>query len=223
MASVPRCRRGSGRPTRLLRLECLEQRKLMAVMDLPMADPLEQMPTSPFIVSPFIDPLVIPTALAPGWREPDGTLAPDDPAAWSVRETQLCRRHAHGRSRSARSSVPPARASISRTASALSRPSPASTSSTTANTRSGPMRTGRTPTAWWERRVGRIPIRSSITSGLQVAEHDFTSSRVMPITAARHAGAGGPTSGRHDPGWQRHRRTALQHHLRFQRDLPRIR
>lgn len=45
------------------------------------------LPTSPFIVNPFVDALVIPQALAPGWRSPDGTLAPDDPLAWSVRET----------------------------------------------------------------------------------------------------------------------------------------
>jgi FtsP/CotA-like multicopper oxidase with cupredoxin domain/Ca2+-binding RTX toxin-like protein len=69
--------------TRSLRLECLEERRLLT------AEPLEVMPTSPFIVSPFTDPLVIPEALAPGWRNPDGTLAPtDDPMAWSVRETQ---------------------------------------------------------------------------------------------------------------------------------------
>ncbi len=72
-----------GRRTRSLRLECLEPRMLLSG-----TEPLEVMPTSPFIVSPFIDPLVIPAALAPGWRAPDGNLAPNDPAAWSVRETQ---------------------------------------------------------------------------------------------------------------------------------------
>ncbi|NLF32952.1 MAG: LEPR-XLL domain-containing protein, partial [Planctomycetes bacterium] len=64
-------------------VEGLEPRILLAavVADvLVLSDePLEIMPTSPFIVNPFIDPLVIPEALEPGWRLPDGTLAPDDP------------------------------------------------------------------------------------------------------------------------------------------------
>lgn len=45
----------------------------------------EAFPTSPFIVNPFVDPLAIPQAMAPGWRQVDGTLAPADPAAWTVR------------------------------------------------------------------------------------------------------------------------------------------
>jgi FtsP/CotA-like multicopper oxidase with cupredoxin domain len=44
-------------------------------------------PTSPFITTPFVDPLPIPTALKPGYRRPDGTLAPADATdAWSVRQ-----------------------------------------------------------------------------------------------------------------------------------------
>ena len=78
--------------SRWLRAEPLEHRNLAAVVGMPLAAPialdapLEVMPTSPFIVSPFIDPLVIPEALAPGWRNPAG-LAAADPLAWSVRET----------------------------------------------------------------------------------------------------------------------------------------
>jgi len=69
-------------------VEGLEDRVLLAASVIILSEePLEIMPTSPFIVNPFIDPLVIPEALEPGWRLPDGTLAPDDPMAWSVRET----------------------------------------------------------------------------------------------------------------------------------------
>ncbi|MFL5366381.1 MAG: multicopper oxidase family protein [Myxococcales bacterium] len=41
-------------------------------------------PTSPFILNPFTDPLPIPQALRPGYRNPDGTLATTQ--AWTVRE-----------------------------------------------------------------------------------------------------------------------------------------
>ncbi|NLF32956.1 MAG: hypothetical protein GX591_18985, partial [Planctomycetes bacterium] len=61
-------------------VEGLEDRVLLAASVIILSEePLEIMPTSPFIVNPFIDPLVIPEALEPGWRLPDGTLAPDDP------------------------------------------------------------------------------------------------------------------------------------------------
>ncbi len=45
----------------------------------------EAFPTSPFILNPFTDPLPIPQAMLPGWRRPDGTLAPTDSDAWTVR------------------------------------------------------------------------------------------------------------------------------------------
>ncbi len=55
----------------------------------------EPFPKSPFILEPFTQPLPIPKALKPGWRNPDGTLVPDTgfyrrdglyPAgAWTVR------------------------------------------------------------------------------------------------------------------------------------------
>jgi FtsP/CotA-like multicopper oxidase with cupredoxin domain len=45
----------------------------------------EPFPTSPFILNPFTDPLPVPTALAPGWRRPDGTLDPNAADAWTVR------------------------------------------------------------------------------------------------------------------------------------------
>jgi len=67
-------KRKSRRFSRSLYLEPLEPRMMLAMI-------------SPFIATPFIDQLVIPETLAPGWRTPDGTLAPDDPLAWSVRET----------------------------------------------------------------------------------------------------------------------------------------
>src|ERR1051326_6235330 len=47
--------------------------------------PIEVFPTSPFILSPFTDPLPIPTSMLPGYRQPDGTLTPNAPDAWMVR------------------------------------------------------------------------------------------------------------------------------------------
>src|SRR6516162_393294 len=46
---------------------------------------IEVFPTSPFILNPFTDPLPIPQAMLPGYRQPDGTLTPNDPGAWMVR------------------------------------------------------------------------------------------------------------------------------------------
>jgi FtsP/CotA-like multicopper oxidase with cupredoxin domain len=44
-------------------------------------------PTSPFITTPFVDALPVPQAMAPGYRRPDGTLAPAGaPDAWTVRQ-----------------------------------------------------------------------------------------------------------------------------------------
>jgi FtsP/CotA-like multicopper oxidase with cupredoxin domain len=45
----------------------------------------EVFPTSPFILNPFTDPLPIPEAMLPGYRQPDGTLTPSAPDAWMVR------------------------------------------------------------------------------------------------------------------------------------------
>src|SRR3954469_4650250 len=41
-------------------------------------------PTSPLILNPFVDPLPIPKALRPGWRNPDGTLSTSQ--TWAVRQ-----------------------------------------------------------------------------------------------------------------------------------------
>jgi FtsP/CotA-like multicopper oxidase with cupredoxin domain len=41
-------------------------------------------PASPFILNPFTDPLPVPTALKPGYRNPDGTLAANP--TWDVRQ-----------------------------------------------------------------------------------------------------------------------------------------
>jgi FtsP/CotA-like multicopper oxidase with cupredoxin domain len=41
-------------------------------------------PTSPFITTPFVDPLPVPKALRPGYRNPDGTLAAAQ--TWNVRQ-----------------------------------------------------------------------------------------------------------------------------------------
>ncbi|HSB69884.1 MAG TPA: hypothetical protein VLT62_11180, partial [Candidatus Methylomirabilis sp.] len=46
---------------------------------------IEAFPTSPFILNPFTDPMPIPQAMKPGWRQPDGTLDPTYSGAWSVR------------------------------------------------------------------------------------------------------------------------------------------
>ncbi|HET9594407.1 MAG TPA: multicopper oxidase domain-containing protein [Anaeromyxobacteraceae bacterium] len=43
-------------------------------------------PTSPFIVNPFSDPFVVPKALRPGYRNPDGTLSGGGPQDWTVRQ-----------------------------------------------------------------------------------------------------------------------------------------
>jgi FtsP/CotA-like multicopper oxidase with cupredoxin domain len=43
-------------------------------------------PTSPFILNPFTDALPIPSALRPGYRNPDGTLSRGTPSDWKVRE-----------------------------------------------------------------------------------------------------------------------------------------
>src|SRR4051812_23633584 len=45
----------------------------------------EAFPTSPFILNPFSEPLPIPRAMLPGYRRPDGNLAPAAPDAWTVR------------------------------------------------------------------------------------------------------------------------------------------
>jgi FtsP/CotA-like multicopper oxidase with cupredoxin domain len=42
-------------------------------------------PVSPFITSPFVDPLPVPTALRPGYRNPDGTLSTGGAQDWTVR------------------------------------------------------------------------------------------------------------------------------------------
>jgi FtsP/CotA-like multicopper oxidase with cupredoxin domain len=41
-------------------------------------------PASPFITQPFVDPLPIPAAMRPGYRNPDGTLATTQ--SWNVRQ-----------------------------------------------------------------------------------------------------------------------------------------
>src|SRR5574341_1280143 len=45
----------------------------------------EQMPLSPFILDPYTQDLPIPRAMRPGWRRPDGELAPGAGEAWTVR------------------------------------------------------------------------------------------------------------------------------------------
>jgi len=45
----------------------------------------EAFPVSPFILNPFIDPLVIPQAMRPGYRQTDGTLTPTATNAWTCR------------------------------------------------------------------------------------------------------------------------------------------
>src|SRR5512146_679976 len=47
---------------------------------------IEVFPTSPFILNPFTDELPIPSAMQPGYRQPDGALTPNSSDAWTVRE-----------------------------------------------------------------------------------------------------------------------------------------
>jgi FtsP/CotA-like multicopper oxidase with cupredoxin domain len=54
---------------------------------------IEVFPTSPFILSPFNDPLPIPSAMKPGWRRdngaPGGLLDPTAADAWTVRDSSF--------------------------------------------------------------------------------------------------------------------------------------
>src|SRR5690348_8511248 len=50
---------------------------------------IEVFPTSPFIIEPFNEPLPIPQAMKPGYRQPDGTLTPSAPDCWTVRSSAL--------------------------------------------------------------------------------------------------------------------------------------
>lgn len=56
---------------------------------------IEVFPTSPFILSPFTDPLPIPPAMKPGWRRdtgaPGGLLDPNASDAWTVRDSSFGR------------------------------------------------------------------------------------------------------------------------------------
>jgi len=47
---------------------------------------LEAYPYSPLIVSPFSEPLPVPTAFGPGYRRPDGQLETDPAKQWVVRQ-----------------------------------------------------------------------------------------------------------------------------------------
>lgn len=47
----------------------------------------EPFPTSPFIQEPFTQEMPIPMAMRPGWRQPDGTLTPSATNAWTVRDS----------------------------------------------------------------------------------------------------------------------------------------
>jgi FtsP/CotA-like multicopper oxidase with cupredoxin domain len=42
-------------------------------------------PTSPFILNPFTEPLPVPAAMKPGYRNPDGTISAGGPQDWTVR------------------------------------------------------------------------------------------------------------------------------------------
>jgi FtsP/CotA-like multicopper oxidase with cupredoxin domain len=46
---------------------------------------IEIFPTSPFILNPFSDPLPIPMAMRPGYRQPDGELLAPNSGDWQVR------------------------------------------------------------------------------------------------------------------------------------------
>jgi FtsP/CotA-like multicopper oxidase with cupredoxin domain len=46
----------------------------------------EEMPVSPLVLQPFTDPLPVPKAMKPGWRQVDGTLQPHDASnSWYCR------------------------------------------------------------------------------------------------------------------------------------------
>jgi FtsP/CotA-like multicopper oxidase with cupredoxin domain len=50
---------------------------------------LEVWPTSPFILNPFTDPLPVPSAMRPGYRQPDGTVTPNSSDCWTVRTSSF--------------------------------------------------------------------------------------------------------------------------------------
>jgi FtsP/CotA-like multicopper oxidase with cupredoxin domain len=52
---------------------------------------LEAFPISPFILHPFNDPLPVPTAMKPGYRQSDGTLTPTATNAWYTRQSTMGR------------------------------------------------------------------------------------------------------------------------------------
>jgi FtsP/CotA-like multicopper oxidase with cupredoxin domain len=64
---------------------CVDQTPIDIAQAVNSCNILEVFPTSPFILQPFTDPLPIPTAMLPGWRQPDGTLDPTATNAWAVR------------------------------------------------------------------------------------------------------------------------------------------
>ena len=138
---------------------------------------IEVFPTSPFILSPFTDPLPIPEAMLPGYRQPDGTLTPSAPDAWMVRTS------AFGNNRvlppsplSGRQDAMGARA---RTAGV---PGPAVPDAGTHQLWTDG--SGVSGTASGIRVPGfPLPNPNLYHIRLQVRTHDFTSSNVAPITS----------------------------------------
>ena len=170
--------------------------------------PIEVFPTSPFILAPFTDALPIPSAMLPGYRQPDGTLTPNAPDAWRVRTSAF----------GSNVVLPPsplrgrqdAMGARGRTAGV---PGPAvpdagthqlwTDGSGVSGTNSG-IRVPGFP----------LPNPKLYHIRLQVGAHSFTSSQVQPIT-----NGGLPDS---SPEWDcRPAAFARQHHLRLQRDFPR--
>lgn len=138
---------------------------------------MEVFPTSPFILSPFTDPLPIPEAMLPGYRQPDGTLTPSDPNAWMVRTS------AFGNNRVLPPSPLPGRqdamGSRARTAGVPGPAVPDAGTHQLWTDGSGVSGTGSGI------RVPGFPLPNPnlYHIRLQVRTHDFTSSNVAPITS----------------------------------------
>ena len=133
---------------------------------------IEVYPTSPWIMNPFTDPLPIPTAMRPGYRQPDGTLTPGSPDSWTVRTSAFGRgivSPGPGRGQQDALGARP------RTAGS---PGPAVPDAGTHQ-----LWTDGTGAAWPTSKPPGFPLPNPILYHirLQVKKHSFTSSPVLPI------------------------------------------
>ena len=133
--------------------------------------PIENFPTSPFIMNPFSDALPIPSAMRPGYRQTDGSLLAPSSSDWAVRECGGVRQNT------------------------ISRPGPGTSCQDSIGARPRSLAGTRVPDAGthqlWSDGSGvagcPVGFPSSNTNPilyhirLQVRQHSYTSSNVLPI------------------------------------------